>query len=79
MTYTRDDFTAEQWDALCWCRLTHHYLWWQLMRELCGYRTGSPINKHMEQIVDTWLAQHPSWRGRSIDTNDVQRVIRGEA
>jgi hypothetical protein len=65
-TLTRDSFTETQWDALCrakiaYTRGTCRGTWYQLLRSLCGYRTGSPVKDDMERLVDLWLLEHPSW------------------
>lgn len=65
LTLTQDDFTPEQWDALCYARKYKvQGDWWRLLRALTSYRSpSSRIPKHMERLVDAWLAAHPSWTG----------------
>lgn len=61
--FTIDDFDFDQWDILCNARLHKNArVWYRCMREWCGYRgPQSRCKKQMEQLVDTWLAEHPSW------------------
>lgn len=76
---TQMDFTPEQWDALCWARFTHNMsAWYRLIRELCGYRSGSQIKTVLEALVDEWLRAHPTWRGAGMDANEWVRVLRDE-
>lgn len=77
--HTQDDFTHDEWDALCWCRLHRDPMWWRVLREVCGYRQGrQALRREIECIVDAWLAAHPTWQGRGMTRDDVVRVCRGE-
>jgi hypothetical protein len=65
--YTQDDFTETQWEWIItarWRARTRKDMrdWYRVLRTLCGYRTGSPVRREMEQLVDQWLHDHPSWR-----------------
>lgn len=76
---TEDDFTIEQWDALCWARKYREMsAWYRLLRGLCGYSAGRRVKRKMEKTVDEWLEQHPSWQGRGMSMAEVERVLRGE-
>lgn len=66
-TLTQDDFSHLQWEWIIrarWRALTTKDKrdWYRVLRALCGYRTGSPVRKEMENLVDAWLRAHPSWR-----------------
>lgn len=80
----QDDFTPEQWDALCYarrCRLkgSNNTMWYRVLRDLCGWTFGrTALRAHMEKIIDTWLQAHPSWCGAEMAPEDVLRVLRGE-
>lgn len=67
---TIDDFEPEGWDALCYARKYRMQGdWYRLLRALTSYRSpSSPVNKHLQNLVDRWLAEHPSWMGKHYCT-----------
>lgn len=80
---TEDDFTVQQWDALAYARRLARQgdvrLWYRLLRSLCGYRSNRhQLRRHMERVLDEWLARHPGWQGRYIDPDEIVRVTLGE-
>lgn len=78
LAYTKDDFTQEQWDVLCWARRKRDAtVWYRALRTYTRY-TGHPrTRKNMEVIVDAWLDRHPTWTGRYIDRKWCLEVLNG--
>jgi len=66
--WTEQDFSTEEWDALCRARKHGDVRsWFRLLRSVCGYTQGRTVLlRQIEQLVDDWLQRHPSWTGRFL-------------
>jgi len=66
------DFDDDTWDEICLARLRYNAgvnkrAWWRVLRTYCGYTGGNYAMMHsVSTAVDTWLAAHPSWKGKYL-------------